>query len=428
MSRHHETEFRRNNEHSGVLYLDYAATTPADQSVINVMVQHLGFEGDFGNPSSQSHQFGRMAEEAVETARCHLAELINAESSEIVWTSGATESINLAIKGVAYGRADQGAHIVTSTLEHKAVLDSCAYLAQEGFEVTYIAPDKHGMISPEKVREALRDDTILVSLMHVNNEVGTITDINAIGQITRDRGIPFHVDAAQSSARLPIDVRKIPVDFISFSGHKMYGPKGVGALYIRKRSDISIKPQMHGGGQESGIRPGTLPTHQLVGMGEAARLIKQRLHKDAETVAALDRYLLDSLEDIELATLNGNQTHRVPGIVNISFAYVENESLMMSLKDVAISSGSACTSSRIEPSHVLQGLGISEDMANCSVRFSLGRQTTREEIGFVAMRVRKFIKLLRELSPEWQSPNSGKQLQNNNKAKSNITVTRENVV
>ena len=208
----------------------------------------------------------------------------------------------------------------------------------------------------------------------------------------------------------------------------MYGPKGVGALYIRKRSGISIKPQMHGGGQESGIRPGTLPTHQLVGMGEAARLIKQRLHKDAETVAALDRYLLDSLEDIELATLNGNQTHRVPGIVNISFAYVENESLMMSLKDVAISSGSACTSSRIEPSHVLQGLGISEDMANCSVRFSLGRQTTREEIDFVAMRVRKFIKLLRELSPEWQSPNSGKQLQNNNKAKSNITGTRENVV
>ena len=427
MNRHHETELHHKNEHP-IVYLDYAATTPADQSVIDVMVQHLGFEDNFGNPSSQSHQFGRMAEEAVETARRHLAELINAESSEIVWTSGATESINLAIKGVVYGRADQGTHIVTSTLEHKAVLDSCAYLAQEGFEITYITPDQHGMISLEKVRKALRDDTILVSLMHVNNEVGTITDINAIGQITRDRKIPFHVDAAQSSARLPIDVRKTPVDFISLSGHKMYGPKGVGALYVRKRSGISIKPQMHGGGQESGIRPGTLPTHQLVGMGEAARLVKQRLHQDTKTIAALDRYLLDSLANVESATLNGNQAHRVPGIFNISFAHVENESLMMSLKDVAISSGSACTSSRIEPSHVLLGLGVSEDATNCSVRFSLGRQTTREEIDFVAMRVKKSVELLRELSPEWLSLNSDKQTQNKSKAKSGITITQENVV
>lgn len=264
--------------------------------------------------------------------------------------------------------------------------------------------------------------------MHVNNEVGTITDIDAIGQITRDRGIPFHVDAAQSSARLPIDVSKIPVDFISLSGHKMYGPKGVGALYIRKRSGISIKPQTHGGGQESGIRPGTLPTHQLVGMGEAARLAKQLLYQDAKTIAALDRYLLDSLADIESAILNGNQTHRVPGIFNISFAHVENESLMMSLKDVAISSGSACTSSRVEPSHVLLGLGVSEDAANCSVRFSIGRQTTRDEIDFAAMRVKKSVELLRELSPEWRSPNSEEQLQNDNKARSNITVTQENAV
>lgn len=414
MSRRHETELRRKNEHP-IVYLDYAATTPADQSVIDAMVQHLGFEDNFGNPSSQSHQFGRMAEEAVETARCHLAELINADSSEIVWTSGATESINLAIKGVAYERADQGVHIVTSTLEHKAVLDSCAYLAHEGFEITYITPDQNGMISPKKVREALRDDTILVSLMHVNNEIGTITDIDTIGQITRDRKIPFHVDAAQSSARLPIDTNKMPVDLISLSGHKMYGPKGVGALYIRKRSGISIKPQMHGGGQESGIRPGTLPTHQLVGMGEAALLLKQRLHRDVETIATLDRCLLDSLADIELARLNGNQEHRVPGIINISFAYVENESLLMSLKDVAISSGSACTSSRIEPSHVLLGLGVSEDAANCSVRFSLGRQTTKEEIDFAATRVRKSVKLLRELSPEWQSPNPGEQLENDHK-------------
>ncbi len=411
-----------------IVYLDYAATTPADQSVINAMVQHLGFENNFGNPSSQSHQFGRMAEEAVETARCYLAELINADPSEIVWTSGATESINLAIKGLAYERVDQGNHIVTSTIEHKAVLDSCAYLAREGFAITYISPDQNGMIPPEKVKEALKNDTILVSLMHVNNEIGTITDINAIGQITRDRKIPFHVDAAQSSARLPTDVRKMPVDLISLSGHKMYGPKGVGALYIRKRSGISIKPLMHGGGQQSGIRPGTLPTHQLVGMGEAARLLKQRLHRDAETIAALDKYLLDSLADIELARLNGNKEHRVPGIINISFAHVENESLMMSLKDVAISSGSACTSSRVEPSHVLLELGVPEDVANCSVRFSLGRQTTREEIDFAATRVRKSIKLLRELSPEWQFLNSSKQLQSKHKTKSSITITRKNFV
>lgn len=420
-------DFRRKSEHP-IVYLDYAATTPADQSVVDIIVQHLGFEGVFGNPSSQSHRFGRIAEEAVETARSHLAELINADPVEIVWTSGATESINLAIKGVGYGHPDQGAHIVTSSLEHKAVLDSCAYLASKGVEITYVAPDQHGMISPEKIGEALKDNTVLVSLMHVNNEVGTITDIDAIGQITRDRGVPFHVDAAQSSARLPIDVRKTPVDLISLSGHKMYGPKGVGVLYIRKRSGISVKPQMHGGGQESGIRPGTLPTHQLVGMGEAARLVKQRLHQDAKTLAALDRYLLDSLADIESATLNGNQAHRVPGIVNISFAHVENESLMMSLKDVAISSGSACTSSRIEPSHVLRGLGVSEDAANCSVRLSLGRQTTRKDIDFAAMRMKKSVELLRELSPEWRSSNSDRQLENDNQTKSNITVTQENIV
>lgn len=427
MSGHHETGLRYKDKHP-IVYLDYAATTPADQSVVDIITQHLGFEGVFGNPSSRSHQFGRMAEEAVETARSHLAELISADPAEIIWTSGATESINLAIKGVVCGHSQQGFHIVTSSLEHKAVLDSCAYLASKGFEITYVTPDEEGMITPEKVDEALRDDTILVSLVHVNNEVGTITDINTIGQITRARRIPFHVDAAQSSARLPIDASKMPVDFISLSGHKMYGPKGVGALYIRKRSGISIKPQTHGGGQESGIRPGTLPTHQLVGMGEAARLAKQRLHQDAKTIAALDKCLLDSLADIESARLNGNQAHRVPGILNISFAHVENESLMMSLKDVAISSGSACTSSRIEPSHVLLGLGMSEDAANCSVRFSIGRQTTRDEIDFAAMRVKKSIKLLRELSSQWRSVNSDKEVQNDNKAKSDITVTQESIV
>ena len=263
MSRRHETELRRKNEHP-IVYLDYASTTPADQSVINVMIRHLGFEDNFGNPSSQSHQFGRMAEEAVETARCHLAELINADPSEIVWTSGATESINLAIKGVIYGRADQGTHIVTSTLEHKAVLDSCACLAQEGFEITYIAPDQNGMISPEKVRQALRDDTVLVSLMHVNNEVGTITNINAIGQITRDREIPFHVDAAQSSARLPIDVRKMPVDLVSLSGHKMYGPKGCWSIVYQEA--FRHKYKTPNARRRSGVRnPSGNSSHTSVG-------------------------------------------------------------------------------------------------------------------------------------------------------------------
>lgn len=425
MSRNDKIEFSRKNSRP-IVYLDYAATTPTDQSVIDAMVRHLGFEDNFGNPSSQSHHFGRLAEEAVETARCHLAELINSEPTEIVWTSGATESINLAIKGVAYGCTDRSAHIVTSAIEHKAVLDSCAYLASEGFEITYIAPDQHGMISPEMVGEVIRDNTVLISLMHVNNEVGTITDIDSIGQLARDRGIWFHVDAAQSSARLPIDVRSAPVDLVSLSGHKMYGPKGVGALYVRGRSSLRIKPQMHGGGQEAGIRPGTLPTHQLVGMGEAARLTKQRLHQDAETMTALDRHLLDALAEIRLTTFNGNQEHRVPGILNVSFACVENESLMMSLKDVAISSGSACTSSSIEPSHVLLGLGVSENAANCSVRFSLGRLTTKDEIDLAVMRVRESVGLLRELSPQWESLNSDKPFHNNHETKSDVATAREN--
>jgi len=409
-----------------MIYLDYAATTPTDQSVIDLIIQHLGFKGVFGNPSSKYHQFGWMAKEAVETARYHLAELIGADSAEIFWTSGATESINLAIKGVVEGRSQQGIHIVTSSLEHKAVLDSCSYLADKGFEITHVTPDQEGLIIPEKIDEALRDDTILVSLMHVNNEVGTITDINKIGQITRDRGVPFHVDAAQSSARLPLDVSEMPVDFLSLSGHKMYGPKGVGALYISKRSGITIKPQTHGGGQESSVRPGTLPTHQLVGMGEAARLVKQRLPQDAETIAALDKYLLDSLKEIESTKFNGNQVHRVPGILNISFAHVQNESLMMSLKDIAISSGSACTSSRIEPSHVLLGLGISTDTANCSVRFSLGRHTTRDEIDFAVMRVRESVNLLRELSLQLRSQSYDKLLQSDDKI-THITLVQESV-
>ena len=384
------------------VYLDYAATTPVDPQVVAVMTRYLGLEGIFGNAASRSHCFGREAEVAVEEAREQVAELINADTSEIIWTSGATESINLAIKGIAYGCADRGKHLVTSSMEHKAVLDSCRKLAREGFDITYITPDKGGLVSPELVIQALRGDTVLVSLMHVNNEVGTVTDIGAIGEITRGKGIVFHVDAAQSAARLPLDMRLQQADLVSLSGHKMYGPKGVGALYMRRSRHVRIEPQMHGGDQEQGIRAGTLATHQLVGMGEAARVVRERRDHDIEAVAVLDRCLVDRLADIDHAFANGDQTHRVPGIVNIGFACVENESLMMSLKEVAISSGSACTSSHVESSHVLRSLGLSEALANCSVRFSLGRFTTQAEVDFVVERVRQAVDMLRKLSPQWR--------------------------
>ena len=385
------------------VYLDYAATTPVDPEVIAVMSQCLGLDGIFGNAASRSHCFGKEAKEAVESAREQVAELINADPPEIVWTSGATESINLAIKGTAHGFADRGKHLVTSSLEHKAVLDSCDQLANEGFEITYVSPDQDGLISPERVNQALRDDTILVSLMHVNNEIGTITDIRTIGEMTRARGIAFHVDAVQSAARLDLDMCSIQADLVSLSGHKMYGPKGVGVLYVRSWPGVRIEPQMHGGGQEQGIRSGTLATHQVVGMGEAARLTCERRKRDLEAVAVLDRRLLDAFSDIEYTFINGNKTHRVAGIVNVSFACVSSESLMMSLKDVAISSGSACTSARVEPSYVLGSLGLSEDLASCSVRFSIGRFTTKEEVDFATTRVRESVNALRQLSTQWQA-------------------------
>lgn len=403
----HETKMIENSK-KGIktaVYLDYAATTPVDSRVISVMSDFLGIDGIFGNAASHSHYFGREAEKAVEKARAQVASLINANSSDIVWTSGATESINLAIKGVAQGNISRGKHLVTSSLEHKAVLDTCKQLEREGFDVTYLHPDKEGLISPESVIKALKDDTILISLMHVNNEVGTITDIQSIGEIAHARGIVFHVDAAQSAARLPIDTESIKVDLISLSGHKMYGPKGVGALYLRRSSHVQMKPQMHGGSQEQGLRSGTLATHQLAGMGEASNLIMQYRERDMDRHTTLDSRLLDRLETIDGIILNGNQTNRVPGILNIGFACVESECLMMSLKHLAISSGSACTSSHTEPSHVLLSLGLSEDIANCSVRFSLGRFTTKEEIDFAAERVCNAVDTLRKLSRQWQSFN-----------------------
>ena len=389
------------------VYLDYAATTPVAPRVIAAMTRYLGLDGTFGNAASRSHRFGREAEKAVERAREQVAELIHADPHEIVWTSGATESVNLAVKGVAHGHADRGKHLVTSRLEHHAVLDSCEQLAREGYDVTYIAPDENGVIAPGLVEQAVRDDTILVSLMHVNNEVGTITDVNAISEITRSRKIPFHVDAAQSAARLPLDMSSIHADLVSLSGHKMYGPKGVGALYVRQHSRVQIEPLIHGGGQEQGIRSGTIATHQVVGMGEAAELTCEHRNGDVEAIASLDRQLIDRLTQIEGAFINGNQEHRVRGIVNVGFACVESESLMMALKDVAISSGSACTSARVEPSHVLRVLGLPDDMATCSVRFSPGRFTTVQDIDFAAERVQESVGALRQLSPQWVSFREG---------------------
>ena len=383
------------------IYLDYAATTPTDPAVVAVMTRYLGPDGVFGNPASRFHSFGREPEEAVEQARVHVADLINADPREIVWTSGATESDNLAIKGAVAAHADRGAHIVTSAIEHKAVLDSCDHLGRSGFEVTRIKPRADGLITPDLVQAALRDDTILVTLMHVNNEIGTATDIEAIGRMTRDRGIPFHVDAAQSAARLPLDMQRQYADFVSLSGHKMYGPKGVGALYVRRRPRARLKPQIHGGGHERGLRSGTLPTHQIAGMGEAARLVAKRRNRDCLHMRNLERRFLEQLQGVEQVSFNGDRTHCVSGIVNLRFACVESESLMMAVPDIAFSTGSACLSARVEPSYVLRALDLDDDSAHGSLRFSFGRFTTTNEIDHAAERIRGAVSELRALSSAW---------------------------
>ena len=388
------------------VYLDYAATTPADPAVVAAMTRHLGPDGAFGNPASRLHSFGREAEEAVEQARVHVAELIGADPREIVWTSGATESNNLAVKGAAgaAAQAGRGAHVVTSAIEHKAVLDPCRHLERNGFEVTRIAPGADGLLAPDRVLAALRDDTVLLSLMHVNNEIGAVTDVETIGRMARDRGIPFHVDAAQSAARLPLDMARQRADFVSLSGHKLYGPKGVGALYVRRRRRADLQPQIHGGGHERGLRAGTLPTHQIVGMGEAARLMRKRLRSETARTADLERRFLDRLRGVERMAINGDRAHAVPGIVNLRFQCVESESLLMALPDVALATGSACMSARVEPSYVLRALGLDDDAAHSSVRFSFGRFTTADEIDYAARRVREAVAELRALSPEWHEP------------------------
>ncbi|MDF3030046.1 MAG: iscS [Moraxellaceae bacterium] len=390
------------------IYLDYSATTPVDPRVAEMMVDCMTREGNFGNPASRSHVYGWQAEEAVETARRQVADLVNADPREIVWTSGATESDNLAIKGAAHFYQTKGKHIVTSRIEHKAVLDTCRQLEREGFEVTYLDPEKGtGLIRPEAVAAALRDDTILVSLMHVNNEIGTITDIAAIGEITRARGIIFHVDAAQSTGKVEIDLENLKVDLMSFSAHKTYGPKGIGALYVRRKPRIRLEAQMHGGGHERGFRSGTLATHQIVGMGEAFRIAKQEMQSENERICKLRDRLWQGLEGLEQVFMNGDLEQRVPHNVNVSFNFVEGESLIMALKDIAVSSGSACTSASLEPSYVLRALGLSDELAHSSIRFTIGRFTTEEDIDFVIDHARQAVNRLRELSPLWDMYKDG---------------------
>lgn len=383
------------------IYLDYSATTPVDPRVAEKMMSCLTPEGNFGNPASRSHMFGWKAEEAVETARRQVADLLGADPREIVWTSGATESDNLAIKGVAHFYSKKGKHIITSKIEHKAVLDTCRQLEREGYEVTYLTPGSDGIITPQMVADALREDTILVSLMHVNNEIGTITDIAAIGELTRSHGVLFHVDAAQSAGKLPLDMGKMKVDLLSLSGHKMYGPKGIGALYVRRKPRVRLEAQMHGGGHERGMRSGTLPTHQIVGMGEAARLCQEEMVQESEHLKKLRDRFWDGVKAMEEVHVNGSQEQRVAGNLNVSFAFVEGESLLMSLKDLAVSSGSACTSASLEPSYVLRALGLNDELAHSSLRFSFGRFTTEEEVDYAVKQIRVAVDKLRELSPLW---------------------------
>ena len=383
------------------IYFDYSATTPVDPRVVEKMVECLTLEGNFGNPASRSHVFGWKAEEAVEEARQHVANLVNCDPREIVWTSGATEADNLALKGAAHFYKSRGKHIITSKIEHKAVLDSCRQLEREGFEVTYLDPDNKGMIAPEVVEKAIREDTILVSLMHVNNEIGVINDIKAIGEICHEKKVTFHVDAAQSTGKIDIDLEDMKVDLMAFSAHKTYGPKGIGALYVRRKPRIRLESQMHGGGHERGMRSGTLATHQIVGMGEAFRIAKEEMHEETKRVIALRDRFLKGFEGMEEVYINGDLEHRIPHNLNISFNFVEGESLIMALKDLAVSSGSACTSASLEPSYVLRALGMNDELAHSSLRFSIGRFTTEEDVDIAIAKVKEAVGKLRELSPLW---------------------------
>jgi len=383
------------------IFLDYSATTPVDPRVAKLMCDCLTQEGNFGNPASRSHIYGWHAEEAVENARRQVADLIKADPREIVWTSGATESNNLAIKGVAHFYHKKGKHIITSKIEHKAVLDTCRQLEREGFEVTYLDPTTDGLISAQQVADALREDTILVSLMHVNNEIGVITDIAAIAEVTRANKVLFHVDAAQSTGKIEIDLTAAKVDLMSFSAHKTYGPKGVGALYVSRKPRVRLEAQIHGGGHERGMRSGTLATHQIVGMGAAFAIAQEEMETDNARIKRLSQRLWDGVKDMEEVYMNGHPTQRVPGNANISFNFVEGESLLMSLRELAVSSGSACTSASLEPSYVLRALGMNDELAHSSIRFSIGRFTTEEDIDQAIELSLNAVNKLRALSPLW---------------------------
>lgn len=389
------------------IYLDYSATTPVDPRVAQLMCQCLTLDGNFGNAASRSHGFGWTAEEAVEKARAEVAALIGADPKEIVWTSGATESDNLAIKGAAHFYQKKGKHIVTVKTEHKAVLDTCRQLEREGFEVTYLDVLASGLLDLDRFAAALRDDTILASVMHVNNETGVIQDIAALGEICRSRGVLLHVDGAQSAGKVPIDLQRLKVDLMSFSAHKVYGPKGIGALYVRRKPRVRIEAQMHGGGHERGMRSGTLPTHQIVGMGEAFRLAREEMAAENERLLGLRNRLWDGIKDMEEVYVNGDLERRIAGNLNVSFNFVEGESLIMALKDMAVSSGSACTSASLEPSYVLRALGREDELAHSSIRFTIGRFSTAEEVDYVIAKVREQVARLRELSPLWDMYKDG---------------------
>lgn len=393
------------------IYFDYAATTPIDPRVVEKMVEYMGPKGHFGNPASRSHRFGWQAEEAVDIARNQIAELVNADPREIVFTSGATESNNLAIKGAAEFYQKKGKHIITAKTEHKAVLDTCRQLEREGFEVTYLEVQENGLVDLDAFKQALREDTVVVSIMHVNNEIGVIQDIQAIGDLCRANKTIFHVDAAQSAGKVAIDLAELPVDLMSFSGHKMYGPKGIGALFVRRKPRVRLNAQMHGGGHERGMRSGTLATHQIVGMGEAARLAKLEMGAESERFRAFRERLWNGVKDIEEVYVNGDQVQSVPHIFNVSFNFVEGESLIMALKDLAVSSGSACTSASLEPSYVLRALGRNDELAHSSIRFSFGRFTTEAEIDYAIEQIQKSIGRLRDMSPLWEMYKDGVDLE-----------------
>ena len=387
------------------IYLDYSSTNPCDPKVVDAMIPWL--REHFGNPASRSHAWGWEAEEAVEKARVQVADLIGADHREIVWTSGATESNNLAIKGAAHFYKTKGKHLITVKTEHKAVLDTCRELERQGFEVTYLDVQADGMLDLDVLKAAMRPDTILVSVMFVNNEIGVIQDLAAIGALCREKGVIFHSDAAQATGRVDIDLATLPVDLMSLTSHKTYGPKGIGALYVRRKPRVRLEAQMHGGGHERGMRSGTLPTHQIVGMGEAYRIAKEEMHAENTRIRALQQRLLNGLKDVEEVFLNGNVDKRVPHNLNMSFNFVEGESLIMGIKGLAVSSGSACTSASLEPSYVLRALGRSDELAHSSLRMTIGRWTTEEEIDYAVQSIKENVARLRELSPLWEMHKDG---------------------